>query len=383
MRALLTEERTDNMVRREVRFSTDNGPDRSLWWEITGQALPSELKRHDVVAGSLIYRAMHEGADLHIEGPVSRDLLDRLEVFQAIWAAWRPDLYRKVRVTAAEEIETPRRDPDRMNSAVCAFSGGVDGTATTWRHYSGQAGRITRNLHAAVLIWGFDIPFRSVEGWELSCQTAAEALTDINVPFAKVKTNWRQDIAVDWDMEFAAGVTSVLRHWDEEVGTLLLGSCEEYTRLVTPWGSHPLPTHLLAGQDSTVVYDGGELTRTDKVRLISEWPAAYDRLRVCYRHSTGKNCGVCEKCVRTKLNAIASDVPIPKSLGEPPTVERILKLGNFNGAQRELLGEIVDVAKRRGVDNPLIRATEKTLRMDRLKAPLRPYRDKLMKALGR
>lgn len=239
MTAVLTESRSGDTLRREVKFSVDGGAQDILWWNFEGAALPSPLQRHDVVATALIFRAMRSGVDLHVAGRVSRDLLDRLDQFQDIWALWRPDLYKKIIVTADDEATEPRLAARRMDSAVCAFSGGVDATATIWRHHRGLAGRVSRRLHCGVLIKGFDIPLGEDQAWEVACKSAAETLADIKVPFVTVSTNWRAAVCTDWGMEFASGALSVLRHWDEDVGTLLLGSCEEYNRLVTPWGSHP------------------------------------------------------------------------------------------------------------------------------------------------
>jgi hypothetical protein len=381
MRAWLDERRTATTLRREVSFRVDDEETRTVWWDFDGAALPARLQRDDLVPATLIFQAMHRGVDLHVEGRVSRDLLDRLDHFQDIWSLWRPDLYRKVRVTAAEEVDEPRRDPDRMNSAVCAFSGGVDGTATAWRHHSGEAGRNRRRLKAGVLIAGFDIPLDATQAWELASENAAAALNDIQVPMVRVRTNWRQAACTNWEMEFALGVLACLRHWDEDVGTLLLGSCEEYSRLVTPWGSNPLPTLLLAGQDSTVAYDAGGMSRTAKVGMISQWPTAYDALRVCWQgEAAGTNCGVCEKCVRTKLNAIAAGVRAPVALAERPKLSEIRAIRRLNSGQEALMREIVEEAAINGVEDPLIEAAAQLLaRVERQRRAARLKR--MVKAL--
>jgi len=388
--ATLHEERSAGALRREVRYELD-GKTHVLWWEFDGAPLPSPLKRSDLAVATLIYRAMHEGADLHVAGPVSKELLDRIDQFQDIWAIWRPDLYRKVAVTADAEVDTVRRSPARMASAVCAFSGGVDGTATTWRHFSGQAGRMTRKLHAGVLIWGFDIKLDDAEGWAIASATAAVMLADIDVPLVRVRTNWKNEACVAYEMEFAAGVLGCLWHWDEDVATLLLGSCEEYNRLVTPWGSHPLTTQLLAAQDSASIYDAGAMTRTAKVKLIAEWPVGYDNLRVCWRgFAKGQNCGVCEKCIRTKLNAIVSGVRIPASLERPPAAREILALRGYHHAAREFFEEILEAAAANGIAGPLIDATRLNLRntanpplLWRLDAFIRPRVPQQIKSLAR
>jgi len=44
------------------------------------------------------------------------------------------------------------------------------------------------------------------------------------------------------------------------------------------------------------------MTRLRKVEIICEWPEALQHMRVCQNdNSASKNCGTCEKCIRTML----------------------------------------------------------------------------------
>jgi hypothetical protein len=383
MVAALTEVPIPGGLRREVRYAVDSGTEEILWWDIEGASLPSTLKRHDIVPAALIFKAMRLGVDLHVVGRVSRDLLDRLDQFQDIWSLWRSDLYKKIEVTADEETTEPRLDPARLDAAVCAFSGGVDATATIWRHRQKLAGRVSRRLHCGVLIRGFDLPLDNDQAWGVACKSASAALDDIDVPFVRVATNWKRDVCTNWEMEYVAGVLAVLRHWDEDVGTLLLASAEDYNRLVTPLGSHPFPTQLLAGQDSTAKYDGGDMTRTAKVGMISRWPTGYNSLRVCWQGAmTGYNCGKCEKCIRTKLNAIASNSPLPRSLDGPLERGDILGIKEYGAGQRPLMEEIVAVAAQNNVSSPLIEAAQTSLTRADWRSKIRRIRRGVKKSLG-
>src|SRR5918995_5552299 len=91
--ARLAEERRPDKIVRTVEFTGPTDPKETVWWEITGDVLPSPLRRHDLAAVALIFAAMRKGCDLHIAGPVSWSLLAHLEEFQAVWTRWCPDLY--------------------------------------------------------------------------------------------------------------------------------------------------------------------------------------------------------------------------------------------------------------------------------------------------
>jgi hypothetical protein len=76
-----------------------------------------------------------------------------------------------------------------------------------------------------------------------------------------------------------------------------------YDWLEIPWAIHPITTPLLGSYGFTVIDDGGEFSRAEKVKVISEWPEAMQHLHVCFSAVSGgpHNCCRCEKCIRTML----------------------------------------------------------------------------------
>ncbi len=49
-----------------------------------------------------------------------------------------------------------------------------------------------------------------------------------------------------------------------------------------------------------LVHDGAGYSRTEKVGFVAQHPVATKALKVCWQgKERGRNCGVCEKCVRT------------------------------------------------------------------------------------
>jgi len=83
-----------------------------------------------------------------------------------------------------------------------------------------------------------------------------------------------------------------------------------------PIGSHPTVDGLFSSQRITVVHDGARYPRFQKVRELAHWPAALGALRVCPGDpGTELNCGVCEKCLRTRLELLAAGVEETPALG--------------------------------------------------------------------
>lgn len=387
--AELSEHRSGDKVQRTISFQSVDGMRQELWWRISGapNALPAPLMREDIIVTSLVFHAMHTKRNLHVRGRVSESVLDNMEVFQQIWTLWRPDIYTKIEISADVRV-SEHRPAGRDKTGICAFSGGVDGTATAWRHHSRQAGQLNRQLIAGVLIRGFDIALDDDAGWSKAERTAALALSDIDLPLARVETNWRDQFCCDWEMEHAAGVLGCLRHWEEDAGSLLFGSDDNYRQLGGAWGSHPLPATLLGGGGTVIHYDGGAMTRTAKVALISEWPIAYDLLRVCWEgEDAGRNCGICRKCIKTKLNAVACGKPIPASLGARPTPQEVRSIKKINAFQLASMEEILEVAKQNGIVDPLMGALASVLVRNKARARVRalgqPLKSLARKVLNR
>jgi hypothetical protein len=102
---------------------------------------------------------------------------------------------------------------------------------------------------------------------------------------------------------FLAGLAHFLGH---EFRTAHIASSYPATHLV-PWGSHPALDPLYSSQHVRLSHDGVELSRLQKVQQLRDWPAALDRMYVCTSDTSGgRNCGRCEKCVRTKLHLLVA-----------------------------------------------------------------------------
>jgi len=58
---------------------------------------------------------------------------------------------------------------------------------------------------------------------------------------------------------------------------------------------------LISTSALSIRSSGSDMTRTDKVALISQVPETYQTLDVCIRSTDGTNCSECSKCHRTML----------------------------------------------------------------------------------
>jgi hypothetical protein len=284
------------------RFSgerEDTSP-ANLWFSLPESApAPREGDAEPFVV-ALLMQAMAEGRTLVVKsGAVSHELLSNLTEFRDAWVAWCPEKYSRIDFDP-ERVEVGYSRP---SAAVGAFSGGVDATFSMWRHVRKGCGYRAQDIRYGAVIQGFDIPLGNDAALNSFLLRATPRLARLGVKAIPVSTNFREIVTIRWLDVFAIGVVSCLWQFASECGVGILGSSQCYDHLIMPVGSSPATDHLLTGAGFRTMLDGAGYGRTEKVKQLSEWPDAVSDLRVCWQGSEkDRNCGECEKCLRTMLN---------------------------------------------------------------------------------
>src|SRR5262245_12164601 len=120
----------------------------SLWYRVPlSEGLPL-TEAADPYLAALVLTAMERGEEIRVHGEASPSLLRNLEEFQAAWACWVPDRYRRVDI--ATDVERER--PAAVGGSIAAFSGGLDSSFTVFRHATGRAGRVGQRPLAALVV---------------------------------------------------------------------------------------------------------------------------------------------------------------------------------------------------------------------------------------
>ncbi|MGN6694241.1 MAG: hypothetical protein ACTHN0_08690 [Aquihabitans sp.] len=327
-----------------VDIQTDHDADSQLWWETTSGEPPALPDRLDPVAIALVAKAMNFTQDLHLEGPVSWRLLANLEEYIDAWTMWRPDILRRVAITADEVVDDRGDGPGPLaGRGVAAFSGGVDSVYAAVSSQQGLLGRRSLDLATAVLIQGFDVPLGDDAAFGVAAAGARALLGEIGIPLVTVRTNWKDVADPEWQMTFGLAVASTLHLFTDRAGNAVLASDTTYGALNVPWGSNPVTSPLLASSRMRLVQPGGGQTRTEKAAAIGGLASVRDHVRVCWEgEDHGRNCGRCEKCVRTKVNFLAAGHGAIPALGplEPGQLRGLtIRSTGAHSILVELLGE--------------------------------------------
>ncbi len=294
----------DGVLRLAAKLIEPDGSIERLWWEVPEAWGDAVTTWADPWVVGFLFPIMQRARPVHVEGRVSPSLLGNLDLFMRIWRIWAMGPYSVVTITADEEIELPPvRDP---GLTISSFSCGVDSCFTVYRHTRGFVGHRSRRLAAGVLQHGFDVLLDQTNAQGIQKNLLASATTmlgSLELPCIPLVTNFQQmkmKWAHAWGTQLVSGLSLLAGRYD----TALVPNDLPYAWLGIPWPIHPVTTVLLGSKGFAVIDDGGEFSRAEKAKVISQWPEAMRHLRVCFGldiPGSHENCCRCEKCTRTML----------------------------------------------------------------------------------
>lgn len=370
----VAQQATEDGTRRIMRLENLSDPDHSeveIFFDLLAQRdVPLPAVLDGFVMGVLFY-AMSTEQDIRVHGAMSRSALRNLNEFQEAWHLWRPQVYQKVNIVPDHCIE--QADLPMQSDAIAAFSGGVDSTFTLLRHSGDRLGDASYDLKKAVLmVHGFDVPLANSHQLDALVDRTSPLIDELGFELRVIKTNLKEVRLQDWEDSCLSQLACCMHNYAHEFGFGLAGSTEPYDGLVLPWGSTPATDYLLSGDTFRIVHDGAGYTRTQKVKEIAQHATARKVVKVCWEGTeTHKNCGVCEKCVRTQLNFVAVGLENPPCFESPLTIEQIKNINLRNDLQQRELESIIRYSKEAGKSGPWLKATERAVLLFRLKRPFK------------
>lgn len=277
-----------------------------------GCCSPQPPPTENWLAMCCLFPAMQCGESLHIAGRVDYDVLQNLAELNVIWNTWKPDVYYRIELSA-DVVLAPVSPPSGGKGHVFAYSGGVDAMAALLRHSEPGLGWRRRAVGAALIVHGFDIPLTDHLAWQVATDSSQRVLDELGVQLLRLRTNLRE-LPHDWNDCFVLALAGVANAVGAGFDGLVYGSdSRDYESPIIPWGSNPIGDRWCSSVRFPAFADGCEMSRADKLAVISNFQDVGRYLRVCWQTSAGgRNCGLCEKCLRTQLMFLASGLDIPE-----------------------------------------------------------------------
>ena len=279
--------------------------DFELWYRFPKELFPQISVSGNPFVPALVLPSMYAGENLRIEAEVSEKLLEGARKIMQIYRFWYNN-------TQPIEIEPAGTTAISLPGQYVAefFSGGVDSFYTLLKNKNSTLPDSEKISHL-IFVHGFDIPLDRTELFQNILARIEKVSDAYNKKLVVVSTNVRSliDNLCPWIMYHGPAMASVALCLEGLVRQIYIASDGTYRNLM-PHGSHPLTEPLWSSDSIQIIHDGNEATRIEKIKLqISKDQFALENLRSCFENNDGKyNCGVCVKCMRTKLNLKAAGV---------------------------------------------------------------------------
>jgi hypothetical protein len=243
---------------------------------------------------------------IRIDGAVCPVLASNLAIAAKTLRRWHKELPSPPVVECDHEYRGPA-----TKSAVF-LSGGVDSLAMV-RHLTKlrPPGHPDRPVAAIVVDYQHlggisreETGARLAAGLATARAAGAELGLDV-VPLASNLCTLNPNMTFWMLLYHGAYLASMAHFLGHAFRTAHVASSFPATNLI-PWGSHPQLDPYYCSQHVRLSHEGIEMTRLRKTETICDWPLALDRLYVCTSdRSGGRNCGRCEKCVRTRVHLLS------------------------------------------------------------------------------
>lgn len=268
---------------------------------------------------SSIFLLMKLGHNVYINGTVTKSLLENIDRFQEIWSTWRPEIYKKVDIYAASEIEDKTTN---NNSAITLFSGGIDSAFATLKHNRKEMGRLNKEIKAGIMVSGMGgFQHGADANWSnIEYNNISSLLKQIGIAPAFIETDWQncmEACGLDIYEIFTTGFISCLHILSSGTGYGIIGSDDTIRNwhFETPRASSPLTDGLLSSNSFKIINEGNAFSRVSKIKYLNSWAEYLKILRICNNsHRTNRNCGKCEKCIRTSLAFHVAGIEVPDGI---------------------------------------------------------------------
>lgn len=209
-------------------------------------------------------------------------------------------------------VKSTLNRPARTGRSAAFFSGGVDAWCTLTRHIEEKPDLIA--------IWGADITPDNRKGWETLHKSLAKSAGNLHLPLITIHSTFRRflqegRLQTTFFPVLHDGWWHAVQHGIGLIGhavpcNYLRGVSTQYIAAsfspedgLVSCASWPTIDNFVKYCGCRTIHDGF-ITRQEKVHQIVHYKQkenANIHLHVCWKTPGGKNCGRCEKCLRTMM----------------------------------------------------------------------------------
>jgi len=294
-----------------VTFEDNDLPEKTIFIKTPENHARGFGANPDAFLTGCLLPALHLGEKrVFVDGPVCPFLKEGLHVAMHLLSHWTQGRYAPIPL---ESASVARRVPVCPGRTGMVMSGGMDSLAALRLNRLNYPKDHPAYIRDGFFLHGFDIGGVIERGAKLHVFDRAVAAIsritkDAGVTLVPVYTNIRHlcDERDLWLNSFFGAVLAAMAHgFSSRIHLMFIGSSYDIPNL-HPCGSHPLLDPEYSSYAVRIRHRDYELSRLEKIRIVSQWDTAFQNFRVCLANVPDQlNCGRCEKCVRTMTELTA------------------------------------------------------------------------------
>ncbi len=280
-----------------VEFVTTGIGDETIWFDLEDRFVDGLSVSGNPWLAGLLPLAVTLGEPMELPLPVDPALHEGALALMEVWARWYPER-QPVVLDVGDVATVAAPTPERTG---ILFSAGLDSFHTLLRHCpSGEAIR-RFPIDDLLTVWGLDVPLGHAEAFARVAGQVGEIAAATGTTSVTMATNLRES---EWNranwglMGQGPALAALALVLEGRFARILVPSSTRYGS-DRAWGTHPLTDPLLSTTTLDFRNDGAHHGRWEKAQAVSRSDLAMGHLRVCWVGGNERNCGRCEKCLRT------------------------------------------------------------------------------------
>jgi len=278
-------------------------------------SIPVDQARQDFAVWLFLPIAMKMKKNLHINGAGTETTVENAKKMSQIWASWMPSHFSDVEVTFDTIVSSNVEEEFYRDDTVCFYSGGVDST------YCIANKAVIENKKLSLLtVHGMDYAYDD--------HSKFDYFIEKTTPFVEQYGKERIFIRTNAYSVYNKYKVNTKKHHVSHIFTLAgcgflysghfknIVIAADYRIdqqfMVYPWGSNSATNFLFDDGISKLVTENDDVTRAEKLPYFLGSDVMLSSLTFCVdKKSRPHNCGLCAKCIRTKLMFMAATGDIP------------------------------------------------------------------------
>jgi len=274
-------------------------------WALYGQAIIS----------------MSKNIEIDVRQPVTHEAFAAFEQLKRVTDTLSFPGVAPLRLNFHKVVASPARPAKPKGKRLLCMSGGVDSTAAAIR------GLDDGSYSHGMLIAGADYPSAEHPGFMELRPRVRRIAENLGIGLLEVETDIRR-MGMNYEMLHGFMLAMCLHFFDASfTGAGIATDTTPYQDFIShPWGTSSTLTPFLGTALFPIEPLMGDLDRVQKSGMVALHPGGLLKdISICYEDiSTGGNCGVCGKCVRTRLAFACHGIDARGIFVKAPPLEQAL-----------------------------------------------------------